>query len=211
MENNKLTVVLLSILILIVVSFFGYTRITGFAAYQYGTTTMNATIGAWVAITPSTSITGGILFGSINPGTNDNMAVNDTTGPAGTNCTDYNITIDTSSNVDVDIFNDASGDLTSSGNVIKIENVTLEANQTACGNNINMTLKTDGTIPLNTTYLIMGSNTNTTGPCKSVSSGNNCYIAYWLDVPASQITGTYTTTYKYCGVEENTAVGSCGQ
>ncbi len=210
MENNKLTAVLLSILILIVVSFFGYTRITGFAAYQKGTTFMNATIGAWVAITPSSSITSGILFGGINPGTNNNTAVNDTTGPSGVGCTDYNITIDTSSNVDVDLFNDATGDLTTAGGTIGIKNVTIEANQTDCGNNVNVTVTTDGTIPLNTTYLIMGSNTNTTGPCKSVESGKNCYIAYWLDVPASQITGAYTTTYQYCGVEENGASTTCG-
>lgn len=210
MVNNRITIVLFSLLLVVLLSFVGYTNITGFATYQYGNTTMNATIGAWVAITPSSSVTAGIDFGGINPGTNDNMAVNDTTGPAGTNCTDYNVTIDTSSNVDVDIFNDASGDLTSDGNTIKIENVTIEANQTNCGNNVNMTVITDGTIPLNTTYLIAGKNSKTTGPCKSVASGNNCYIAYWLDVPASQIAGAYTTAYEYCGVQEDAGSATCG-
>ncbi len=210
MEDNKLTAVLLSILILIVVSFLGYTRITGFASYQYGTTTMNATVGAWVSITPSVAITGGITFGNINPGTNNNTAVNDATGPPGANCTGYNITVDTSSNVNVDLFNDALGDLTSGGNTIRINNVTLEANQTQCGRNVNMTLTSGGSIQLNTTYLIMGNASTTVGPCKSVASGNLCHIAYWLNVPSSQITGTYATTYKYCGVQENTGVGSCG-
>lgn len=210
METNKLTVVLLSMLIVIVISFFGYTRITGFATYQYGSTTMNATVGAWVSITPSATITAGIQFGGINPGTNNNMAISDTTGSPATNCTGYNITVDTSSNVKVDMFNDASDDLTYSGNIIKIENVTLEANQTQCGINVNMTATTDGTIPLNTTYLIMGDISTAGGPCKAVEAGSRCYIAYWLDVPSSQVTGTYTTTYEYCGVQENTGFGSCG-
>jgi hypothetical protein len=210
MENNKLTAVLLSTLILIVVSFLGYTRITGFATYQYGTTTMNATVGAWVSITPSVAITGGITFGSINPGTNNNTAVNDATGPPGDNCTGYNITVDTSSNVNVDLFNDASGDLDSSGNKIGIGNVTLESNQTQCGENINITATSGGSIQLTTSYLIMGNDSTTEGPCKSVASGNLCHIAYWLNVPSSQVTGTYTTTYKYCGVQEDSGVGSCG-
>jgi len=210
MEANRLTAALISVLLLVLISFFGYTGITGFATYQYGSTTMNATVGAWVSITPAATITAGISFGGINPGTSNNTAINDTTGPPGANCTGYNITIDTSSNVNVDLLNDAAGDLTSDGNTIRINNVTLEANQTQCGRNVNMTVTSGGSVQLNTTYLIMGNNSNTTGPCKAVAPGSNCHIAYWLNVPSSQITGTYTTTYKYCGVQENTASGSCG-
>lgn len=209
METNNLTIILLSVLLLIVLSFFGYTRITGFATYQYGTTTMNATVGAWVAITPSSTITAGISFGNINPGTNNNTALNDTTGPP-VNCTGYNISIDTSSNVNVDLYNDALGDLTSGGNTIGIKNVTLEANQTNCGRNVNITLTSGGSVQLNTTYLIMGNYSNTTGPCGNVAAGNACHISYWLNVPSSQVTGTYSTTYKYCGVQQTIGVGSCG-
>lgn len=210
MQTSRLTAILLSILLLIVVSFFGYTRITGFATYQYGSTTMNATVGAWVSITPSAAITGGISFGNINPGTSNNTALNDVTGPPGANCTGYNITIDTSSNVNVDLFNDAAGDLTAGGGTIGITNVTLEANQTQCGRNVNMTVTSGGSVQLNTTYLIMGNASITAGPCKAVAPGNKCHIAYWLNVPSSQITGDYATTYKYCGVQETIGSGSCG-
>jgi len=213
METKKWTVTLLSLLLLVLASFFGYTRITGFATYIYGNTTMNATVGAWVAITPSNTITAGISFGNINPGTNNNKALNDTTGPPSTNCTGYNISVDTSSNVNVDMFNDASGNLTSDGNTIRINNVTLEANQTQCGANVNMTSTSDGTIQLNITYLIIGNTSTTAGPCKSVpytGGGGKCHIAYWLDVPSVQVAGTYNTSYEYCGVQEDTGSGNCG-
>jgi hypothetical protein len=211
LKTKSLTIILLFLLLLVLISFFGYTRLTGFATYQKGSVIMNATVGAWVAINPSSSVISGILFGSLNPNTNNNMAENDTTSDDYTNCTDYNITIDTSSNTNVDLYNKAEGDLNLIGDgvFIKIENVTLGSNQTADGNNVNMTATTDGTIPLNTTWLIIGSITTNSGPCYNVNEGDNCYIAYWLDVP-SIIPGTYNTSYYYCGVQNGQGSAQCG-
>ena len=50
------------------------------AEYQSSGVVMNATVGYTIAITPSSALSRGILFGSLTGGTNNNMAQNDTTG-----------------------------------------------------------------------------------------------------------------------------------
>lgn len=81
-----------------------------------------------------------------------------------------------------------------------IGNVTHESNKTAPdkSSNVNMTNKADGAIALTTSWSRIGN-----GNCSAVAQSGNCYIAYWLDVPSGIASGTYNTTYYYCGNATN--------
>ena len=153
----------------------------------------------FISISLSTALINGIMFGTINPSTNDNPALNNTNGPGGG--TAYNITIDSSTTVNVDLYNDASGNLVSGSYIIGIGNVTNQANTTSnTGNN----LVAAGSIALSTIYSIIGS------ICQNLVANSNCWISYWLDSPTAQPPGSYTTTYKYCAVQNGTSSSQCG-
>jgi len=168
-----------------------------------GSTVMNASVGNVVSLTVSPAITRGILYGSINAGTNNNMAENDTTSSAYTNCTEYYIANGASSTGDINLWHYAP-DMDREGNpdYILIGNVTHEANQTANGVNVNITATTDGSVQMTTSYSRIG---GASAPCDNLAAGSECYIAYWLDVPSGIPDGVYNTTYYYCG---NLTVGS---
>jgi len=160
--------------------------------------------GYTIAITPSSAISRGILFGSLTGGTNNNMAENDTTGTG--NVTEYNITAD-AANTDTTEFWHYAADMDKSGTtpILLIGNVTHESNKTApdSDSNVNMTNRIDGVIKMTTSWATIGS-----GNCSAVAAGGNCYIAYWLDIPSSFTSGIYNTTYYYCGNATNGAT-SC--
>jgi hypothetical protein len=88
---------------------------------------------------------------------------------------------------------------------IAIGNVSYEANQTL-GVNVNMTLTTDGTELLTTSWTKIDP-TNT--PCDNLAPGSRCYIAFWLDVPSAILAGTYNTTYYFCGNISVTGSAAC--
>ncbi len=155
-----------------------------------GNLTINATVGQVVSITLSESLQQGIMFGNLQPGTNNNMALNNT-GVG--NCTNYSISVDSSSTSSVNMWHRASGNLTSSSNTILIGNLTHEANKTWDGENVNMSLTFDGTYQLTLSYAKIGN-----GACDDTQTGGSCYIAYWLDVPTNIPSGVYETTYWYC-------------
>jgi len=193
-ESLLVTIAAITSLLLIVV-------VKG-AEYATGNVIMNATVSHQIAITPSAAMSRGILFGSVTGGTDNNMAENDTTGQG--NTTEYNITAD-SANTDTTDFYHYAPDMDKQGSspTLLIGNVTHEANTTEFGNNVNMTLTTDGMIKMTTSWAQMGK-----GNCTTVSAGGNCYIAYWLDVPSGLASGTYNTSYYYCGNASNGAT-SC--
>jgi len=156
--------------------------------------------GVWISISISPSLSSGILFGTVSPNTNDNNATNNTNGPGGG--TAYNITIDTSTTVNVDLYHDANGNMISGSSSIGIGNVTHQANTTSnTGNN----LIPSSSVALSTTYSIIGSNV-----CQNLGININCWIAYWLDVPSAQLPGDYNTTYEYCTVQTGQGYGQCG-
>ena len=163
------------------------------AEYANGTVKMNVTVGQFISITLSPALQSGIQFGQVSAGTNNNMALNDTTG--GGNCTAYYITNDPSSTSSVNMWHKASSHLTYGSNVILIGNVTHEANQTSNGVNVNMTLTQDGNYQLTLSYAKIG---GAPAPCDNVPAGGSCYIAYWLDVPSGIPSGVYETNYYYC-------------
>jgi hypothetical protein len=166
------------------------------ADYATSSVEMNATVSNVVQVNISSALQRGVLFGSLTANTNNNMAENDTTGTG--NSTEYWIGSDSSTTGTLDLWHYAA-DMTRGGvttDKILIGNVTHEANTTEGGNNVNMTMTTDGSVALTTSWAKVGGTVN--DPCNDLAIGSVCWTAYWLDVPA--ITGgTYNTTYNYCG------------
>jgi len=189
------------------------------ATEYYSSTIMNATVTFAISITPSEALADGIQFGSLAPNTNNNLALNDTTGPfamnstPNINSTDYNLTVDSTTTYYVDFFNKAQyGYLNNSEDErILIENVTLEANKTWSDRNLNYTYALEpNQIQLNTSWLAIGSNT-TSGPCSNtVNDGTGyCAMIYFLDVPPNHPSGHYNTTYCFCAVETGAGSSNC--
>lgn len=164
--------------------------------YQTGSTVMNASVSAVISVNASPALTSGVLFGSVSANTNNNMAQNDTTRTG--NVTDYYIGSPSTNTGNLNMWHYAPNmDRSGNPDIIGIGNVTNEGNQTSDGNNINMTLTTDGTVQLTTAFAKVGGATD--APCDSVTPGGECWVAYWLDVPNALPSGTYNTTYYYCG------------
>jgi hypothetical protein len=168
----------------------------------YSTIVMNVTVSNFLGVNLSSAMQRGILFGSLTVNINNNMAQNDSTGTG--NVTEYWIGNDPASTGTINLYHNASdmtrGSVTT--DTIKIANVSHESNKTVPdkSSNVNMTNKADGAILMTNAYSSIGN-----GNCTSVAIGGACYTAYWLDVPASIVGGTYNTTYNYCG---NLTVGS---
>lgn len=171
------------------------------AEYSSSSVVMNATVGQTIAITPSSAISRGILFGSVSGGVSNNMAENDTTGTG--NVTEYSIQADSGNSDSTEFYHYAPNmDKQGSSPTLLIGNVTHESNTTTpdASSNVNMTNKADGAIAMTTSWATIGN-----GNCSTVSAGGNCYIAYWLDIPSGLTSGTYNTTYYYCGNATNGA------
>jgi len=168
--------------------------------YWNVTDEMNFTVNIayYVGVNLSSALQRGILFGDITASTNDNMAENDSTGTG--NVTEYWIGNDPSSSGEISLFHNAS-DMTrgAASDTILIANVTHESNTTAPdpGSNVNMTNYGDGSggdVVMTTLYQGIGG-----GNCTDVGKNSVCWIAYWLDIPSNIASGTYNTTYNYCG------------
>ena len=156
---------------------------------------LTTTLTTFVDIIPSQILVNGITFGA-DPGTNDNAANNNTACSTGT-C--YNISIDPATTVNIDIYNTATGDLTSGGSSIGIQNMTHQGNQTSStGDN----LVAAGSTSVTLSYALIVD-------CSNIPDSNTCYMRYWLDVPTGQNPGSYSSTYKYCAVETGEGSGDC--
>jgi hypothetical protein len=169
-----------------------------------GNVVMNATLTYQISITPSSSITRGILFGSVGGGSSNNMAQNDSTGTG--NVTQYSLAADAANTDTTELYHYAP-DMNKQGSSpnLNIGNVTHEANKTTPnnGSNVNMTNTARhnyGQHKMTTSWAQIGK-----GNCTAVAAGSTCYIAYWLNVPAALSSGTYNTTYYYCGNATNGA------
>jgi len=148
----------------------------------------------FIDIIPSSDLDDGIQFGSVDPGTNDNVATKNVACNSGA-C--YNITIDPATTVNVDLYHKTDGDL----GTIEIENVTHQANITS---NTGDNLIASGSISLTTSYAIIG-----TDVCQNIGDDVNCWIRYWFDVPSGQSPGDLETTYYYCAVETGQGSEEC--
>lgn len=180
----------------------------GYAAnYATGTTKMEATVAATITgITPSAAVTAGIQFGTVDPNTFNNDAINNTGCGAGGSGTCYNFTIDPASNTNADIANAASGDLLKDGTgpqSIGIGNVTVAGNSTD-PNGANLAPSSAQQLSTSFTTIAGCSGSN------SIAPGGTCHTRYWLNVTLGQTAGYYNTTYCFCGIESGVDPSNCG-
>jgi len=210
-----------SIFILVLVTFAVMSFTRGQTEYK-SSTIMNATITFAISVTPSPALADGIMFGTLQTNTANNYALNDTTGPfemnstTNMNSTDYNLTVGSTTTFNVDFYNQAQyGYLNNSDNeTILIRNVTLEANNTWNGENLNYSIAVEpNSVHLNVTWKQIGTEADDeNSPCNNtVNDGSGyCAMVYYLDVPVNQPSGNYNTTYCYCAVEVGAGSGNCG-
>ncbi|MFH1978210.1 MAG: hypothetical protein ABIJ92_02710 [Candidatus Aenigmatarchaeota archaeon] len=172
---------------------------TNAAETSTSTTSTNASVSKNVAMSLSTNLSGGIDFGAVNMNTGNNNATgNDDAGPEGDSGnglrnSSYFITIDTDSNINVDLcIKDETALNTSGGDWLNNGNYTWNDNTTA-----NSTEDNETEYVFETTYVKL----NTT----NLGSGGRTYLRFWLDVPNLQPAGTYNNTVYFKGVENGVA------
>jgi len=155
-------------------------------------TTSNATIEKNVAISRSTNLTAGVLFGIVTAGNNRNGTGNFNS----TNNTQYWITIDSTTNVPIDLCIMANDTLRSGSFTIANTNYHYSWNRTY----------NNGTVP---TYPastdITTSYVTTEGDIDMTGSSADVYFRFSLDIPAGTHGGTYTNEVSFKATENTTA------
>lgn len=154
-------------------------------------TVSNATVAVTIGFTFSSNMTAGILYGSVNAGSNDNNASGNNNqnwsdvGCTGSNCTAYWINFDSANNIGSDTCIKDNANLTVSGGSTTIPNsgYTYDMNITANGSNMN---SATGSTAITNAYVLAGST--------NINATQNQTMQFYLDVPASQPAGTYNNT-----------------
>jgi hypothetical protein len=129
----------------------------------------------WIEITFSDNLSAGILYGDADANTQDNNA----TGNVMSGSTQYNVTAGAANNVDIDLCLKDDTSLTKGGDTIGNGNYTYNFSATANGPAL------PGTA-ISTTY----AKTQHT----KLPAGVSSYSRFWLDVPGTQVAGTYSNT-----------------
>lgn len=169
------------------------TKITGFATED--STVSNVTISKYLSITLSTNLNDGILFGSLNPDTENSNATHNYDGASDASSMFVNVSTDTNTVVDLCI--KANTNLTSSGSdMIALGNETYANNVTATD--------IDSPSLVNETTLTIDYVKSGTG----IPIGSQGYFRFWLDVPTGQASGDYNNTVSFKGVELDAACGA---
>lgn len=207
---------------ILVVIFIGYLMFVGslFAAQQAQSAkssstsvVLNATVSATVAITASTAITEeGISFGSPAVNTDNNNGTGNTNGfSEGSNNvgnTTYNISIDSTTDVNVNISHRLNESLTKGSDVITAGNITTKHNST----NANESIWVNGTgeVTMSSDEFVNLTIDSTTD-CAGLAANAECHIAFFLDVPSGTVTGDYVANYCFCAFQDNdgTAYAAC--
>jgi len=210
--KKDLSIFLISAMLLILIAFIQFAQ----SASEYkANTTMNLTVRFYISIMPSQALSDGIQFSSVDPGTSNNFAINDTTGDYQLNSThystDYYLTVDSSTNGLVDFYNkDDDGFINITSSIgFSIQNVTIEANKTATGTNLNYTKAIEpNNVKLTSFWTKIGG--DVLAPCDATPGGQSCYILYFIDVPNGQLAGVYSTTYCFCAVQSGAGSSNCG-
>jgi hypothetical protein len=165
-------------------------------------TTSNVTISTYFAIAMCTNLSDGIRFGNITalPATDINAThnydgVNTTLSSPINFASSMCMNVSTDSNSNVDFCVSASDDLKTmgGGDVINVANETYYNDTITNISNPQLASQ----VALTTTATRAGSN---------IDQGNYNYYKFWLDIPASQASGTYNNTITFKGV---TVGGSC--
>lgn len=160
------------------------------ASTQTVTTTSNATINVYVAISRSANLSDGILFGNVEVNTNDNNASHNNDSNGGN--TSMWILVSQDSNVNVDLCLNYNESLTSGSYTIPDANYTYNNSQTDQSPDLSGTAMT-------TTSTKVESSIPTT-------SDAYAYFRFWLDVPVGQQAGTYVNEMSFKAIQ---AGGTC--
>jgi len=156
-------------------------------------TESNATVTRQVAISLSANLSAGILFGTVDPNTNNNNATGNF-GGAGQTLTQYNISIDSTTNTPIDICIKANQSLTSGSNTIGLGNYTWNASTT---NNATLPSYPTPQTALTTAY-------DTTNKIAANVQSGTYHLRFALDIPAVQAAGTYSNQVSFKGADTAT-------
>jgi len=156
--------------------------------------TTSAVIANYFAINASINMTtDGIKFDIESlPATNSNATAN--YDYDNNSITQFYLTVEDDSNVNVDFCIKANAHLTSGGNTISIGNYTYSNSSMT---NLTLPAPASG----DTELIISEYNKTEIG----VGQGNSTYYRFYLDVPASQPAGTYSNTINFKGVQTTNA------
>ncbi|MDP3741962.1 MAG: hypothetical protein Q8R15_01470 [Candidatus Micrarchaeota archaeon] len=165
---------------------FRLSGITGLATTASQSGNFSAGVNTYVACTWSNAALNVSFGSSLDPGANVNATGNyNLTARSVTNGTNYNVTVDTLSNVDVSIAM-RGVNLTSGSNVIQLGNLTWQSNSTVADSNY---MNSSGANQLNATY-------DTLHPlASSAAPGSTIWYRFWLNVPSGTVAGSYAGNY----------------
>jgi hypothetical protein len=145
-----------------------------------------------VEVILSQALSDGIMFDDVEAGSTGNPARNDTTGANGG--TDYNLTVGSASNVNIDFYNKVTG--IEAGMFVN-ESSSITSESTGFSTNTSVT----------GTWTVLG---DSSVNCTDVAVGNNCWIRFYLDVNSSVLSGYKEWNWTYCAVETGQDPSLCG-
>ncbi len=166
------------------------------------TTTSTAVISAYLSISATTNLSGGVDFGTI--GTLPSSNVNASANLNSSNLSMYGITVSSDSNVNVDFCIKSDKFNTTANDEIPLSNYTYTYNAT---NSFNASNQTSNTYP-NYPGTGGGETAISTSYAKTVlnvGQNSTAWYRFFLDVPAGQAAGTYTSTLTFEGVQTGTS------
>lgn len=147
------------------------------------TTSSSATVTKQVAISKSSNLTSGVLFGSVDPNTNNNNATGNYNS---TSNTQFWLTIDSTTNTPVDICVKDDVALTSGGYTIPNSGYTWNSSTT-----------NNATLPSTAAMTAITTSYDTTNKVASNTQSGTFNLRLTLDVPVSQQASSYSNTVYF--------------
>jgi ribosomal protein S11 len=130
-----------------------------------------------ISVTLSTTLSSGILFGTVAPNTSGNPAQNNTNCAGGGTC--YNFTVISTSNVS--FYNKLTSTITCTGGTCAFY---------VSGSDNNSNSGFSGNSTFDTNYVGIEN-------CNAIANGNNCWIRHFVDVSSGVISSNYGDNSKY--------------
>ncbi len=144
-------------------------------------TTASVTVNEFVDVTITDLGSTGITFGSFDPGTTDNVA---SPNPA------VDITVESPTNIDINVYLKGTDWTGPAALTLAATNVRYDDDADLVGDSGNALIGT-----LTTAYPTSPGWLTVTAPSGGVAVTTSVY--HWLDIPAYQYAGAYTSTFTY--------------
>jgi len=209
MAENRAKILTVTVFLLMAASLllFSSGGFTGFATTDSQSTTANVSINKNVAIGLTTNLSAGIIFGAVNPGTNNNNASGNynTTRNATGSVSMQNISVDSTTNTGIDICIYDNDNLTniSGASTATVPNINFLFNASnytvnaPTNNTPQNPLLSSGKAIDTARYYIPEANDSTAGLVLS--------LRFWLTIPSGQRAGIYNNTIYFLATENETA------